>query len=396
MRPAALAAVCAALLLLGPADARKRTKAPTLLQVLAPAGRANAPAHPDVNIVVRFTSSADPETFHARLTGRDITDRFRPIIEQGKQIGVRATIPQERLKIGRRNNRLRVLMRAHQAGKGRPPRQIVRVRFRAVETTDLPPVANIVPESEVIFPTVPLRFDGTQSFDPELDELTYQWDFGEGTGSTEEAPTYTYASADEPRTVTLTVSDGQATGTATVALRSCPQPEGVTPGVIQVDADGPLEFGAVALGASATRTFTNTNVANDPASHLGVCIGFEGAGFSISPERVDLGPGQSAPVTVTFAPTATGHSGAVLAVVSAAQNRRLVSSVAHGYGGDAPGNGPTLGSTPLLYASAMRNCDSMATRSVAYFFSNTSRLPSVPFTTLIVFSNFAAASFLLA
>ena len=44
----------------------------------------------------------------------------------------------------------------------------------------------------------------------------------------------------------------------------------------------------------------------------------------------------------------------------------------------------------------MRNCDSMATFSVAYFFSKTSRLPSVPSTTLMVFSNFAVASVLLA
>src|SRR5262245_10102751 len=120
MRPAALAAVCAALLLLGPADARKRAKAPTLLQVLTPAGRANAPAHPDVNIVGRFTGSADPATFRARLTGRDITERFRPIVEQGKQVGVRATTPRERVRISRRrNNRLRVLVRAQQSGKGR-------------------------------------------------------------------------------------------------------------------------------------------------------------------------------------------------------------------------------------------------------------------------------------
>src|SRR5262245_18218188 len=289
MRPAALAAVCAALLLLGPADARKRTKAPTLLQVLTPAGRANAPAHPDVNIVVRFTSSADPATFRARLTGRDITERFRPMIEQGKQVGVRATIPRERVKIGRRNNRLRVLVRAQQSSKGRPPRQIVRVRFRPVEANDLPPVANIVPESEVIFPTVPLGFDASPSFDPELDERAYQWDCGEaGEASNELVTTYTYMRADEPRTVTLTASDGQLSSTDKVALRSCPQPEGVTPGTIQVEADGPLEFVAVALGASATRSFTITNVSNDPASHLGVCIGYEGAGFSVSPERVDL------------------------------------------------------------------------------------------------------------
>ena len=44
----------------------------------------------------------------------------------------------------------------------------------------------------------------------------------------------------------------------------------------------------------------------------------------------------------------------------------------------------------------MRNCDSIATFSVAYFFSKTSILLSVPLTTLIVFSNFAVGSVLLA
>jgi hypothetical protein len=351
MRPAALAAVCAGLLLLGLADARRRAKAPVLLQVLTPAGRASAPAHPEVNIVVRFTANADPGTFGARLADRDITDRFKPMLEAGKQVGVRASIPGEQVRIGRRRtNRLRVLVRARNGdGKGRPPRQIVHLRFRAVEAPNAPPVANINPESEIIFPNIALGFDAHHSFDPELDELTYQWDFGEGPPSTEIATTHTYASADEPRTVTLTVSDGQATGTAHLTLRSCPQPDGVTPGVIQVASDAPLEFGAIAPGTSSTRTFEVRNIAADPASRLAVCLGFEGPGFSVSPDRVELGAGESAPVTVTFAPAATGHASVTIALVSGATNRPLVSLVARGYGGSAPGPGPTLGSAPVLY-----------------------------------------------
>ena len=60
MRRAALAAFCAALVLLAPAHARKRRASPQLIQVLSPAGRATVSAHPDVNVVIRFTGGAAP------------------------------------------------------------------------------------------------------------------------------------------------------------------------------------------------------------------------------------------------------------------------------------------------------------------------------------------------
>src|SRR5262245_32526574 len=241
MRPGALAAVCAILALLGPVGARqRRNSAPQLLQVLTPAGRATVPAHPDVNVIVRFPGSgantlADPSSFRARLGGHDITSQFQPLIEGGAQVGVRASIPRDRLKIGhRRMNRLRVLVRSRQSdAKKRNNRQVVSVRFRAVETANQPPVATIVPDTEIIFPGVALGFDASHSFDPESDALTYQWDFGDGVTSTDIAPTHVYASADDPRTVTLTVSDGQASATATLTMRACPQPEGIAPAIIQ-------------------------------------------------------------------------------------------------------------------------------------------------------------------
>jgi hypothetical protein len=218
-----------------------------------------------------------------------------------------------------------------------------------VDAADQPPQAVIVPESEVIFPNLPTGFDASRSFDPESDELTYQWDFGDGTTSTDIAPEHTYASADQPRTVTLTVSDGQATSTATLIMRSCPQPEGAAPGSIGVTADGPLEFGGVPVGATATRTIQVTNTAIDPTSRLAACVGFDGPGFSVSPEQVDLGSGESATVTVTFAPTAAGHASSTIALVSGDTVRPLVPLLAHGYGGSAPGPGPTLAALPLFY-----------------------------------------------
>jgi hypothetical protein len=356
MRPALVAAVCAVLLALGPAHARPhRSGDITLMQVLAPAGRAAAPAHPDVNVIVRFEGPAgntlgDPESFHARVASHDVTDLFKPMLEQGKQVGVRAKIPRDRLKIGRRRNRLRLTIRSRTPGtQGRPDRQIIRLHFRAVDADDHPPQAVIVPESEVLFPNLPTGFDASRSFDPESDELTYQWDFGDGSTSSDIAPEHTYASADQPRTVTLTVSDGQKTAAATLMMRSCPQPDGAAPGSIQVTADGPLEFGGVAVGASATRTFQVTNSAIDPASRLGACVGWDGNGFSVSPQQVELGPGESASFTVTFAPPAAGHASASIALVSGDTTRPLVPLLAHGYGGNAPGSGPTLASVPLFY-----------------------------------------------
>jgi PKD repeat protein len=324
------------------------------MQVLAPAGHVAASAHPDVNVIVRFagppgSTLGDPASFRARLGGHDVTDLFKPMLEQGKQVGVRARIPRDRLKIGRRN-RLRLTIRSRTPGtKGRPDRQIVHLHFRAVDADDQPPQAVIVPESEVIFPNLPTGFDASRSFDPESDELTYLWDFGDGSTSSDIAPEHTYTSADQPRTVTLTVSDGQKTSTATLTMRSCPQPDGAAPGVIQVAADAALEFGGVAVGASATRTFQVTNTAIDPTSRLAACIGFDGIGFSISPEQVELGPGETATVTVTFTPEVAGHASASIALVSGDTRRPLVSLLAHGYGGNAPGPGPTLASVPLFY-----------------------------------------------
>jgi len=362
MRRAPLAAVCAFILVTVPVAGRARARshrqpAPQLMLVVTPAGRATAPAHPDVNVIVRFTGPAgntlaDPSSFRAHLGPRDITADFKPMLEQGKQVGVRGIIPHDRLKIGRRRtNHLRLQVRSRAAGaKKRPTRQTLRVRFHAVDAADQPPHATIVPESEVIFPNLATGFDGSRSFDPESDELTYHWDFGDGTTSDDIAPQHTYASADQPRVVTLTVSDGQKTGTDTLTMRACPQPEGATAGMIQVTADGPLEFGGVALGAAGTRTMQVTNAATDPASRMTACLGLDGAGFSVSPDQFQLGAGESATVTVTFAPQAAGHASASIALVSGDPTRPLVTLIAHGYGGSAPGSGPTLGSVPLFYA----------------------------------------------
>src|SRR5262249_47958632 len=209
---------------------------------------------------------------------------------------LRAKLPGDRLRTGRRrSNRLRMLIQAkHTGSKGRVQRQIVRVRFHAEERPNQPPTAILDPGSRIIIPGFSIDFDGSQSFDPEGDELTYAWDFGDGATSTDVSPEHVYPTDDHPVTVRLVVSDGQDTGSAAVTLNACPYPAGnYVPGVPQITAAGPLEFGAVAPGSSATLTFRVTNTGSDVVdpsdptktqqSLLAVCLAAEGNGFGLNP-----------------------------------------------------------------------------------------------------------------
>src|SRR5262249_3569453 len=121
--------------------------------------------------------------------------------------------------------------------------------------------------------------------------------------------------------------------------------------------------GAIAPGSSATRTFRVTNTGTDVVdpsdptkttpSLLAVCLAAEGNSFGLSPttnnQPITLAAQASIDVTVTFAPTAVGHAAATIAVVTPESTRQFTAFLTHGYGGSAPGPGPTQMALPVFY-----------------------------------------------
>jgi PKD repeat protein len=331
---------------------RLQTNGLVTLSVPTPGGVASA--HPFVNIKVHFGLTgnrlpADPQTFRAYLGRKDITSLFRDIVENGVP-GKHAAVDAPALRVGRGVNRLRIMVRSMPFGRGkRRFRDVDRVRFRAVEGENHPPIAALGANADIILPGVPVQFDGAKSFDPDADLLTYHWDFGDGHSSPEARPAHPYADGTSDVTVRLTVGDGQAESSTTAAMYACVALDpGRTPGLHKLDAAAALELGAVAPGGSRTATFVVRNGETAPTSQLRARFGADIPDFQVSPSAVDLGPGEEVPVTVTFAPTAPGHQRANITSVACGANRPVVHLLAHGYGGDAPGSGPTLAADPVF------------------------------------------------
>lgn len=352
---------CACALLPGTAIAKRAKKGDELMRIVAPAARGLVSAHPHVNVIVRFTDGsdsgvADPTTFRARVGRADVTSSFAPIVERGRIVGMRGTLDRPILRVGRRRtNRIRfqVWNQGPQGRKGRV-RDVDRVRFHAVERDNQAPVARIVPDSDLVVPNVAATFDGAQgSFDPDGDALTFHWDFGDGATSTDPVAAHTYQDEPQDVTVMLTVSDGQVGTKTALSLRTCPQPEGTTPGVLQVSADANLELGSVALGTTAARTLHVANTSDDPTSVMVVCLASSAPPFTTSVDRLELRGGEAGDVSITFAPTTGGHQQARISLAATATNRGVVSVLAHGFGGSAPGTGPTTAAIPLFYADTL-------------------------------------------
>ena len=67
------------------------------------------------------------------------------------------------------------------------------------------PVADAGPDMSVLVNQL-VEFDGSGSYDPDDDIVSYEWDFGDDTGGSGETPNHSY-SAIGTYTVTLTVTD---------------------------------------------------------------------------------------------------------------------------------------------------------------------------------------------
>ncbi|GGO75288.1 PKD domain-containing protein [Nocardioides deserti] len=80
------------------------------------------------------------------------------------------------------------------------------------------------------------EFDAGNSFDPDEDQLTYTWDFGDGSTGDGVDPAHTYAS-NGSRLVRLTVSDGELEDEATQTVQT--SPVGPPPGHTRIVPDTP-------------------------------------------------------------------------------------------------------------------------------------------------------------
>nr|MCH9688267.1 PKD domain-containing protein [Deltaproteobacteria bacterium] len=95
---------------------------------------------------------------------------------------------------------------------------------------NFPPVADVQATPEEALVGELIMFSAAGSFDPDNgpQPLTYDWDFGDGTGSTEIAPTHGY-DAEGLYVVTLTVGDGLATHLVNLAVVALAPPAAVRP-----------------------------------------------------------------------------------------------------------------------------------------------------------------------
>jgi hypothetical protein len=228
-------------------------------------------------------------------------------------------------------------------------RDVDRLRFGAADGPNQPPIAMLAAGGQTAKLDTPVGFDASASNDPDQDELTFEWTFSDGGTASGPIVSHAFTAADAGMVgATVTVSDGVTPVAATTQLPiELEVDSGRTEGVLSIEADAPLEFSAVDLGGSVTRSLTIHNVDTTATSQLKVQAFVDDPAFTVSPATLDLGPDASAPLAVTFAPAIAGHAGTRFRLLASASNRRAVTLLAHGFGGAASGDGPTLLTVPV-------------------------------------------------
>ncbi len=106
--------------------------------------------------------------------------------------------------------------------------------YRVCFAENLKPIAEA--EADIYFGPSPLtvEFDGSESFDPDNDPITFDWDFGDGSSSMEESPSHTFvASGTDPEMfeIQLNVTDSAnniGTKTLIVSLNNTPPEVDIT------------------------------------------------------------------------------------------------------------------------------------------------------------------------
>jgi hypothetical protein len=124
MKGFAVGGLLAALLAAGASHAgARRNQHDGLLRVVAPVHKGTAIAHPHVNVIVVFGTTADgvpadPSTFKAKLAGADVTRLFEPFqSETDGSEGMRARVDAPLLRLGGRN-KLRLQVRSLPFARG--------------------------------------------------------------------------------------------------------------------------------------------------------------------------------------------------------------------------------------------------------------------------------------
>jgi hypothetical protein len=355
-------------------SAAKRKRSENLMSVITPVHRGVTTAHPWINLRVRFGqasdgSPADLSTFKAKFGRCKLpSDLFEDVVENGVVVAKRVrlmtdTLRRCRLKTGGRvKNKLKLKVRATR----RKLKDTDKVHFGVLESENHPPMVDISAQPDVIGDGcespdgVAVQLSARGQPDPDDDlPVRFEWDLGDGSTATGESVTHTYTGCASVTVSLRAFDEDPANGGKSVTVeRTLPAipalDPGRVPGVIRLTSSGRanLDFGTVAVGQVATRTFT---VHNDAAAFPTTQVKFtvdvldDTAPFSVEcpPEEpaCDVG-GAERPVSITFAPTSEGHAEAVLQLVSTGSNLPLIRLLVHGYGGTGS---PPWGTTATGY-----------------------------------------------